>query len=80
MPKARDCIWAIHDADFKSPIGEMAQISALIALEAEKIERRLDGQIVAVQVNLATPSYDLSKTYMRPSGRMSFSGIQWRNL
>lgn len=70
MPRMNDCIWAIHDADFKSPIGELAQLSSLIALEASKLERRFDGQVVALNVNIAPASMPHKAIY----------GIQWRNL
>jgi len=72
MPRMRDCYWAVHDADFKSPIGEMAQIAALIAREAQKLELHYGAQMIAASINLA-PSNP-------KEARKTISGIQWRNL
>lgn len=75
MPNVNDCYFAVRDADFKSPIGELAQLARLISLEAERYELHYAGQWESVQIDLA-PRH----IFGSDAPKIGFRAINWRNL
>lgn len=71
----------VRDADFKSPLSELAQIARLIAREAERYNLHYGAEMVSCTLNLAPSTLRIKMnddgSYHR---QISMSGISWRNL